>query len=184
MKKLIYFFSSAILLLGILFSCIKAETTSHGHNGKCTGSSNCSACSNCSRCGHCSSGGSCGVCGGSSSGKRFYSLPKQHKKTSTKSKFSNKNTSSSSNKLTAKNPSSKNKVTLQKLYDGNGEAVIYLTSIAEITNIHKAPSLQAAIIEKVLNGTQLILIENSGKWMKIEVKKTGTIGFVYSQNVK
>lgn len=177
MKNLIYYLT---LTLGIIFlnSCVKAETTSNEHNGRCTGSAYCSACSNCSRCAHCSAGGTCGVCAGSSSGRSFYSAPKKSKKTSTKKSNNSYGFYSSGNVLKAK------KSNPIKTYNTNDEKKIVVTAIPDVINIRNKPSIKARIVEKVHKKERLIIIQNLGNWLKIKVEKTGTVGFVFSKNVR
>lgn len=91
--------------------------------------------------------------------------------------------------MTNKSSASKNKIATTsknpvKFYNGNGEAVIHLTAVSDVTNIRKAPSLNSVVIEKGLKGSQLNYLSKSNDWIKIKVKKTGTVGFVYYKNVK
>lgn len=177
MKNLIYYLA---LTLGIfiLNSCVKAETTSINHDGRCTGSADCSACSNCSRCAHCSAGGTCGVCAGSSKGRSFYSVPKKSKKTKQKKSNNSYGFYSSGNVLRLK------KSNPVRTYNTNGEKMAVVATISEITNIRNTPSIKARIVEKVKRGSELNILQKSGNWLKVKVKKTGTVGFVFSKNVR
>ncbi|SEF49991.1 SH3 domain-containing protein [Halpernia humi] len=177
MKNVIYYLT---LTLGIIFlnSCVKAETTSNDHNGRCTGSAYCSACSNCSRCAHCSAGGTCGVCAGSSRGRSFYSAPKKSKKTKQKKSTNSYGFYSSGNVAKSK------KSNPVKTYYTNGEKMAVVATISEIANIRNAPSIKARIVEKVHKNERLIVIQNLGTWLKIKVEKTGTVGFVFHKNVR
>lgn len=171
------FLSILILGFGILFSdSFSFSKSENSHGGRCTGSAYCTACSSCSRCGHCNSGGTCGVCSGSSSGRSFYSTPRKKHKTTYHS-YSTNSYSSAKKKKTKKATSS-----TVKYYSENGETIV--KTITDITNIRKSPSIKAKIIEKVEKNSSLILLQNFGKWLKVKVRKSKKIGFVYYKNVK
>lgn len=175
--------SILVIGFGIIFSdSFSFSNPEDSHGGRCTGSANCSACSNCSRCGHCGSGGTCGVCSGSSSGRNFYSVPRKKHKTSSYRSYSTSSSDfySSEKKMKTKKESAP-KV---KHYNMDGERKGIVKTITDIANIRKLPAKNAKIIEKVTKGTELILLQNSGKWLKVKVKKSGKTGFVYYKNVK
>lgn len=71
-----------------------------------------------------------------------------------------------------------------KHYNMDGERKGIVKTITDIANIRKLPAKNAKIIEKVAKGTELILLQNSGKWLKVKVTKSGKTGFVYYKNVK
>lgn len=179
MKNILYYFA---FIIGIFFinSCVKAENTAIADNGRCTGSAYCSACSNCSRCGHCSAGGSCGVCSGSSRGRGNSPTTKKSKKATPKRTTNSKPTYTAVAKT--KSPESSIKNTFY--YDANGDRVVLITSITPITNIRNLPSLKGKVIEQIKKGAKLIVLENYGEWIKIKVKQTGTVGFVFGKNVR
>ncbi|MCS3530316.1 SH3 domain-containing protein [Chryseobacterium sp. JUb7] len=168
MKKLILFiiltFSSFILN-----SCFKANDNV-GHGGRCTGSANCSACSNCSRCGHCSSGGTCGVCGGGSSG--YFKKKNTSKKTSTSESY--------------KSPKGKSTKTPKVSIDEvnvNINSPKYIAGIAT-TNIYEKPTVKSKIIAAVPKSEKLIQLSKQGSWIKVQIKTTGKIGYVFYKDVK
>lgn len=117
--------------------------------GRCTGSAYCSACKNCSGCKHCAKNG--GSCGVCSGGSP---------KTSTSYK-SNSNSYSLSYK--------------RKTFSKGDFLIINSSNL----NLREGPSTKYKILEKLTNKSTLILIENSGSWLKVKVKETETIGFVY-----
>lgn len=66
-------------------------------------------------------------------------------------------------------------------YSENGETILKTTT--DITNIRNSPSIKAKIIEKVQRNSSLILLQNSEKWLKVKVKKSGKTGYVYYKNL-
>lgn len=177
MKTLLSFL---IISLGILFSNdFSISKSKNLHGGRCTGSANCSACSNCSRCGHCSSGGTCGVCSGSSSGRNFYSYSPKTKKTNKKSPSYKFSDSENTKKSTSINQYSSEKNAITAYSPG-----IILFSKNEIVEVRKFPTLKAVILEKVKKNSKLILLKKEADWYKVEVQKTGTIGYVLGKAVK
>ncbi|MFT3918153.1 SH3 domain-containing protein [Cloacibacterium sp.] len=68
-----------------------------------------------------------------------------------------------------------------KYYDANNETIV--KTIKEDTNIRELPSTKSKIIEKVEKNASLILLQNSGKWLKVRVKKSGKTGYVYYKNL-
>lgn len=175
MKKFILFLTILSSLGFITYSCVKANETEALHDGRCTGSANCTVCSNCSRCAHCSSGGSCGVCGGGSPKRSFYSAtkPKRYtKKENTKSTYTSSGNSSTSNNYSS-----------TKIYNfSSGETLLYVNT--DLLNIRKSPSTESEILEKVERFDELIYLETNGSWYKVEVKESGTVGYVYYSLVK
>ncbi len=122
--------------------------------GRCTGSSYCTACKNCSGCKHCSkNGGSCGVCSGGS--RKVY---KNYKSSS------NSYSSSSSNR--------------KRYLKGD-----YLTVKSTTLNLREGPGTKYKVIEKLNDQSSLTFIESRGPWLKVKVKKTKTIGYVYFKYV-
>lgn len=126
----------------------------------CTGSAYCSACKNCSGCKHCAkNGGSCGVC---SSG-------------STK----NYNSSSNSNRRISNSTSNSNLSSIQPFYS-SGSSLITTSSTL---NLRGGPGTGYAIIEKLSKGVELKYMESFSSWIKVEVKNSGNVGYVYAKYV-
>lgn len=132
---------------------------SNNEIGRCTGSAYCTACKNCSRCAHCSNGGSCGVCSGSSN--NFYSNEKKAKKTSS-TNYSNK------------------AYTTKKYYYKDEVIVIY----NDFVNLREKPSTSSKILEKLSFGDKVFFIEETGDWIKVKVKESENIGYLYSKILK
>lgn len=158
MKKILLLFFGIILVT--FTSLYFSRNENNGHKGRCTGSAYCTACSNCSRCGHCGAGGTCGVCSGGSSEKSFYSSS-----SSKKSKSPKKSTNSTSSKKTDLKTSS----THHKI---------------ETIDVRKGPGFRFDVIEKIKQGTALIEIEKKDSWIKVQIQKTGTTGYVYYKDIK
>ncbi len=126
--------------------------------GRCTGSAYCSACRNCSRCAHCSNGGSCGVC--SSSSTVNYETPKPVKKSKTiPQSFYNKSNET------------------ENIFYKNEIITIY----SDLINLREKPSVKAKVLEKIKVGDEIVFIQKEGEWSKVQVKKTGTIGYIFSK---
>lgn len=165
------FISILILCVGTFtadsFSLSRSGNSDHGR--RCTGSASCSACSNCTGCAHCSSGGSCGVCQGGSYEKKSPSK-KSKPKTSSASHYSNKDKSHASPKIHIDeiNINTNNR---------------YFAGVA-VTNIYEKPSLKSKVIETVPKNTELKQLSNQDSWYKVQVKKSGKIGFIYYKDVK
>lgn len=122
----------------------------------CNGSAYCTACKNCSGCKHCAkNGGSCGVCSRGSN-------------TSYRSKKSSSNSYTSS-------PS-----TVKTIYTKGG----YLAINTATLNLREGPGTNYKILEKLSTSSTLIYIETSDKWLKVKVKETQTVGYVYYKYVK
>lgn len=121
--------------------------------GRCTGSAYCSACRNCSRCAHCSNGGSCGVC---SSSTVNYESPKPVKKSKT---------------------IPQSFIETEKIFYKNETITIY----SDLINLREKPSLKAKVLEKITVGDEILFIQKEGEWSKVQVKKTGTIGYIFSK---
>jgi len=119
----------------------------------CTGSAYCTACKNCSGCKHCAKNG--GTCGVCRRGSS--------KSYTTYKKSSNSHRSTSN---------------LRKyLKDDN------LTVNSTTLNLREGPGTKYKILEKLNNNSTLLFIENKGTWLKIKVKETGTIGYVFYKYV-
>lgn len=139
-----------------------------GKGGRCTGSAYCTACTNCSRCAHCGSGGSCGVC----SSKSIDYTPKKKNKRSVKNNYPTQNSASAN-----KDQNTSNSTDLST----NQEILIVTKAVL---NIRKRASINSVIIEKVYKNARLIKLQTLNSWYKIKVEKTGTIGYVYSKDLK
>tara|TARA_R110002049_G_scaffold993_11_gene7245 strand:+ start:28074 stop:28244 length:171 start_codon:yes stop_codon:yes gene_type:complete len=50
-------------------------------------------------------------------------------------------------------------------------------------NLREGPGINYKILEKLTNQSTLILIESFGSWLKVKVKNTETIGYVYYKYV-
>ncbi|ALR32197.1 hypothetical protein ATE47_17475 [Chryseobacterium sp. IHB B 17019] len=177
MKKLIPFLIT-ILGLFLLNSCFKANDNV-GHDGRCTGSAYCTACKNCSRCGHCSGGGTCGACGGGSSETSSYhrSSKKGKPKKSRSSGYDNFKSNNPKGNKSTKGPS----VFIDKININTNNR--YIAGIGT-TNIYEKTSLKSKIIATVPKGTKLIQLSKQGSWYKVQIKKGGKTGYVYSKDVK
>jgi hypothetical protein len=145
-------------------------------SGRCTGSSYCSACTNCSRCKHCNSGGSCGVCSGASI-------------TTNNNNYSNssKKRNPVSNNINKKTYSTDNVDTLEIDYLPNDTYSEYYlkTFIVSIQtlNLRKGPGTNYGIMEKLSKYQELIFLAITGNWIKVLVKSTKSIGFVYYEYI-
>lgn len=164
MQKILPYIILTVSLF-LLNSCFKANDHIE-HYGKCTGSAYCSACSNCSRCGYCSSGGTCGVCSGSSSGNRSFS-GNISKKSNTKKHRTSESYKSQKTRVHSINESS------DKMYNA-GASKIY---------IYEKPSLKSKIIAIVPKRTQLIRLSKTKPWYRVQVKKGGKTGYIYSDDL-
>ena len=157
--KTIFLF--ALLIFSFTYS--NSQTNSNNliaaccyEGGRCTGSLYCTACKNCSGCKHCDkNGGSCGVCDGGS--RKVYK------------KYNNNSSSNSSTSF-----SSNTKTYLRGSY---------LNVKSANLNLREGPGTKYKIIEKLNNKSILTFIESSGSWLKVKVKKTKTIGYVYHKYV-
>lgn len=164
------FISILILCIGtftaVSFSLSDSESPHHG--GRCTGSASCSACSNCTGCAHCSSGGSCGVCSGGS-GKKS-SSKKKRSKASPDSHYTKKSKSYHSPKI---------RIDEININTNNR----YFAGVA-VTKIYAKPFLKAKVIETVPKNTELKQLSKQNSWYKVQVKKSGKVGYVYYKDVK
>ncbi|WEK68741.1 MAG: SH3 domain-containing protein [Candidatus Chryseobacterium colombiense] len=173
MKRLIPFIILTFTLF-LLNSCFKANDNV-GHDGRCTGSAYCTACSNCSGCGHCSGGGTCGVCGGGSGSNSSSG-------SSTKKSKSKKHRSSDSYKKSRAKSNKPPKVFIDEVnINVNSNRYIAATSM---TNIYEKPSFKSKVIEKVAKSTKLIQLSKKDSWYKIQVKKSGKVGYIFNKDVK
>ena len=150
---------------------VKAFDNPHGKGGRCTGSAYCTACSNCSRCAHCSSGGTCGVCDRGSSKSITYT-PKKRNKHSAKKSYPTQNRSSASTDQSFPNST-----------DQNSTNDILIVK-KDVVNIRKSTSTSSLIIEKAYKNARLIKLQTLNTWYKVKVEKTGTIGYVYTKDLK
>ncbi|MDP9958871.1 SH3 domain-containing protein [Chryseobacterium lathyri] len=165
------FISLLILCIGtftaVSFSLSDSESTHHG--GRCTGSASCSACSNCTGCAHCSSGGSCGVCSGGSYGKKSSSKKKKSK-------------ASSDLHYTRKSRSyNAPKIRIDEININTNNR--YFAGVA-VTKIYEKPFLNSKVMETVPKNTELKQLSKQGSWYKVQVKKSGKVGYVYYKDVK
>lgn len=156
MKKILLLFFGIILITFTSFYFSKNENS--GHGGRCTGSAYCTACSNCSRCGHCGAGGTCGVCSGGSSGRSSHSSSTSKKSKSSKKSYLNQNSSETS----------------------YGTAKHIKT---ETINVRKGPGFHFNIIEKIKQNSNVTVIEKKNNWIKIQINKTGTTGYIYYKDI-
>lgn len=165
------FISILILSIGILtadsFSFSGSKSPHHGR--RCTGSASCSACSNCTGCAHCSSGGSCGICSGGSYGKKS-SSSKKKSKASPDSHYTKKSKSYNSPKI---------RIDEININTNNR----YFAGIA-VTKIYEKPFLKSKVIETVPKNTELKQLSKQDSWYKVQVKKSGKVGYVYYKDVK
>lgn len=164
------FISILILCIGtftaVSFSLSDSESPHHG--GRCTGSASCSACSNCTGCAHYSSGGSCGVCGGGSG-----------KKSSSKKKKSKAFPDSHYTKKSKSYHSPKIQIDEININTNNR----YFAGVA-VTKIYEKPFLNAKVIKTVPKNTELKQLSKQDSWYKVQVKKSGKVGYVYYKDVK
>lgn len=54
----------------------------------------------------------------------------------------------------------------------------------ETIDVRKGPGFRFDVIEKIKQGTALIEIEKKDSWIKIQIQKTGTMGYVYYKDIK
>lgn len=164
------FISILILCIGtftaVSFSLSDSESPHHGR--RCTGSTPCSACTNCTGCAHCSSGGSCGACSGGS-GKKS-SSKKKKSKASPDSHYTKKSKSYGSPKI---------RIDEININTNNR----YFAGVA-VTKIYAKPFLNAKVIETVPKNTELKQLSKQNSWYKVQVKKSGKVGYVYYKDVK
>lgn len=149
-----------IFLFGLSLTNIYSQSNSNNllascclEGGRCTGSAYCSACKNCSGCKHCAKNG--GSCG-------VCSRDSRNTFTSQKNNISSYTSSYS-----------------RKLYSKGDDLLINSTAL----NIREGPSTKYKILEKLTNKSTLLLIENVGSWLKVKVKETETIGYVFYKYV-
>lgn len=164
------FISILILCIGTLtavsFSLSDSESSHHGR--RCIGSTPCNACTNCTGCAHCSSGGNCGACSGGSG-----------KKSSSKK---NKSKASSDTYYTKKSKSYHSpKIRIDEININTNNR--YFAGVA-VTKIYKEPFLNAKVLETVPKNTELKQLSKQGSWYKVQVKKSGKVGYVYYKDVK
>lgn len=140
-------------------------------NARCTGAAYCKACKNCSSCKYCSNGGSCGICSGG------YKAPRKKRKTITYYKTK--------------------KSTKRNIYDGRTNNVLttreqlkeeplyskVLLVNKENLSLRSGESITNYEIQKLRKGEKLFLLAMHGEWIKVKVKRTETIGFVYYKHV-
>ncbi|WP_431165182.1 SH3 domain-containing protein [Tenacibaculum halocynthiae] len=138
--------------------------------GRCTGSAYCRACKNCSSCKYCNNGGSCGVC---SDG---YKAPRRKKRKRTYPK--------------------KQKSIKRNIYDGRNNSLtttqqlkeepLYLRILLvnkENLSLRSGPSITNYEIQQLDKGEELVVLAMHAQWIKVKVKRTQTIGFVYYKYV-
>src|SRR5690554_738258 len=160
-----YFF--LLLFCAFSFSAKAQEIASccTSEEARCIGSSNCRACTNCSRCAHCNSGGSCGVC----SGYR-----------TTKSSNSSNKTYNSTRQSDNSYSNSNNLYKLTRTYYINEVLLVK----NETLNLREGAGTHYQIIEKLKQNDVLFFLEKQGEWIKVKVKKSENIGWVYVQYVE
>lgn len=127
--------------------------------GRCTGSAYCTACSNCSRCAHCSNGGSCGVC---SPSETYYTTKTETKEKKNKSSYKIK------------------PIPITKTYYKNESIIVY----NQLINLREKPTTKSKIIQCLSTGDEVLFIESTDDWIKVKVKKTGLVGYIYSKLLK
>ncbi|GAA5092113.1 hypothetical protein GCM10023210_20570 [Chryseobacterium ginsengisoli] len=59
----------------------------------------------------------------------------------------------------------------------------YIAGIA-ITNIYEKPSIKSKVIASVPKNTKLIQLSKLDSWYKVQIKKSGKIGYVFYKDVK
>lgn len=137
---------------------------SFGQGRKCVGSSSCSACTTCSGCQHCAKdGGTCGVC---SSTKHIPSKTIQKKAPAVEKK----------SVPVGNSPSSTNTTTTEL----NPEYIVIATSL----NLRSGPGESTSVLIQLEYGTELIALTTNGTWWKVNVVKSGLIGYVHSSYIK
>jgi len=155
-----------ILLFIILF--VLSYTSCHSQSNKseitvascceegrgCKGSAYCTACKNCTGCKHCAKNG--GTCGVCSSGY-------------TKRKTTNKKSESYKSSIGSK-------VILKK-----GDI---LSVITNSLNLRKGPGTKYEIIEKLKKTSKVELLDIKGSWLKVKVKSSNNIGYVYAKYLR
>ncbi|MBN9286262.1 MULTISPECIES: SH3 domain-containing protein [unclassified Flavobacterium] len=158
-----------LLLAGFMGAPVTAQVKSNliascceSDGGRCSGSSYCSACTNCSRCKHCKAGGTCGACSNESSDReaRTYRKKADRKPVVIIDKAV--------------------KTTKKTLYYTNQPIFITVAFV----NLRQGPGTNYKILEKVMKGSRVLYIETTEAWIKVKAEKTGTIGYLHSDNLK
>lgn len=157
------------------------------NEGRCTGSASCTVCRNCSRCAHCSSGGSCGVCSGgySRTPDRTYSNSSSTYKSSYSGNGSNSSRSSSNSyKSTGSNSSTKSLTYAlpNDILSENYQKTLLVNT--ETLNVRSGPGTSYTVVEKLKYRQELTFLAMTGSWIKVEVKSTEMVGFVYYEHVR
>lgn len=164
------FIAIFILCIGtftaVSFSLSDSESVHDGR--RCIGSTPCNACSNCTGCAHCSSGGNCGACSGGS--RKKSSSKKKKSKASPDSYYAKKSKSYGSPKI---------RIDEININTNNR----YFAGVA-VTKIYEKPFINAKVIETVPKNTELKQISKQDSWYKVQVKKSGKVGYVYYKDVK
>lgn len=138
---------------------------------RCTGSAYCKACKNCSSCKYCSNGGSCGICSGG------YRAPRKKRKTKIYYK------TKKSTKRNIYDGRTNNVLTIrQQLKEEPLYSKILLVN-KENLSLRSGESITNYEIQKLRKGEKLFLLAMHGEWIKVKVKRTETIGFVYYKHV-
>lgn len=138
--------------------------------GRCTGSAYCSACKNCSRCAHCGSGGTCGVC--SSNVQSPNTVQSRASKTS--SIYKPRVTSLVDKKSYQVGKSNVASDLVQPL------SVVRVKEI----NLYSGPGLSYPVIEKLKLNQKVKRLAKIGKWVKVKVSSSGTLGYCKLEGIK
>ncbi len=138
--------------------------------GRCIGSAYCSACRNCSRCAHCGSGGTCGVCSSN-----------VHSPNTVQSR--------TSKTLSIYNPRVTSMVNKKSSSVGKGGFAndlvepLSVVRVKEI-NLHSGPGLSYPVIEKLKLNQKLKRLAKKGKWARVKVSSSGTLGYCKLEGIK
>lgn len=120
----------------------------------CKGSAYCSACKNCTGCKHCAKNG--GTCGVCSS--------------------------SNTKKISANKKSAPYNSSSNIIINYTKGSTFYVASNS--LNLREGPSTKYKIIEKLNKSSKVELIDVSGSWLKVKVKDSENIGFVYAKYLR
>ncbi len=60
----------------------------------------------------------------------------------------------------------------------------YLVIIPTTLNLREGPGTEHKILQKLTDKSQLIYLERAGTWLKVKIKETETIGYVFYKYVK
>lgn len=68
-------------------------------------------------------------------------------------------------------------------YKDTGNSLELYTTTTTVSNLRHSASLKSKIIEQVPDKANLEVLENFGQWVKVKVKKSGSVGFIYYKNI-